>query len=833
MHMEEDQTMDENTRMMIHMASMLMQNQSAIKETQSQLHEKPADVTGKKPATDQIADDSLKTPLSGASGHTAFGMDPKLMAEFARQIVMNAGHKKTPDKPTTIAQIIQSQKAQMSTPLTNVSNNNNSANIDNNNIYNSTSEGKIFVYNQLPEVGEGGLSSVSTAADIKPDMATLASLTNGHMQTTPTSRRQPTIGPIRNKYGRVLRPGIDNFGRFEAVANHGLIMHAMELLRQKDKKKRGPKEKDTFAVFMYCLPDKNSKLPKFSSLDPIERALVDQHQQEGYGYPSLDYINGIPRKTQLCLSFDEAAYRAYMVTLYPRLGGRRYDMYRIDKTRRLIRVEARSPRQLKDMKYQGSLIIIPYDEADDRPAPVIHRNFDDVYSGNGVGTCSSLGNPLNLIQNFNIPLPSLPEGTEVINHKPEVRRPTIASQTMTSSLKSDVSLQTKASMNGDGSHSDMDVDKTTAATSPGQLIESTKLLKRAFESRSSLKSVKKIQVKAESIFTDLLNAYREDETLETHRLVVCIQDECGLPVSDTSNSSVLVAFWDEAFKKHFTGNHHLVPTLDPSAGEDLFQIFGRVLVHGLIQESYLPLCFSPACLSFILANTCSDQLSLSSFYQAMSKTEREVLLAALAEAKLGLENFSPRIDRSIKTVLGSYGCKQLPQTYDLDSSIPNIAKSFLLHRPYWALCQIQEVFCQSEIDISGITEDDIIQVYKVLSPDVPSLLLRLKYIFSEADDERESEEKVKDIFEEYLHKLSETEVQKLLQHWCGYDCLCVELLSVRFQGEEPRKSMFDAKLSTMYLPSSVTSGQELSQFLDAQMSSVYTSESGSNWEYTL
>lgn len=46
------------------------------------------------------------------------------------------------------------------------------------------------------------------------------------------------------------------------------------------------------------------------------------------------------------------------------------------------------------------------DSPDDRPAAVIHRNFDDVYNNNNA---PALGNPLALMQNFNIPLTSLPE----------------------------------------------------------------------------------------------------------------------------------------------------------------------------------------------------------------------------------------------------------------------------------------------------------------------------------------------------------------------------------------------------------------------------------------
>ena len=78
------------------------------------------------------------------------------------------------------------------------------------------------------------------------------------------------------------------------------------------------------------------------------------------GYPAQDYINGIPRKTALCLSFSPEKFHNFMIAIYPKLEDRMYDMYRIDKTRRLIRIEVKSPRQLKDMKYQGSVIIIPY-----------------------------------------------------------------------------------------------------------------------------------------------------------------------------------------------------------------------------------------------------------------------------------------------------------------------------------------------------------------------------------------------------------------------------------------------------------------------------------------
>ena len=60
------------------------------------------------------------------------------------------------------------------------------------------------------------------------------------------------------------------------------IMDALKLM-QTTRMKRGPKEKATFQRYMYCLPEKTAKLPRFSSSDDSERAIVKQHQDLGYG----------------------------------------------------------------------------------------------------------------------------------------------------------------------------------------------------------------------------------------------------------------------------------------------------------------------------------------------------------------------------------------------------------------------------------------------------------------------------------------------------------------------------------------------------------------------
>ena len=51
----------------------------------------------------------------------------------------------------------------------------------------------------------------------------------------------------------------------------------------REKMKRGPKEKDFFRCFLFCLPDMYAKMPKFTSCDPLEQEIVRSYQMQGYG----------------------------------------------------------------------------------------------------------------------------------------------------------------------------------------------------------------------------------------------------------------------------------------------------------------------------------------------------------------------------------------------------------------------------------------------------------------------------------------------------------------------------------------------------------------------
>jgi hypothetical protein len=350
-----------------------------------------------------------------------------------------------------------------------------------------------------------------------------------------------------------------------------------------------------------------------------------------------------------------------------------------------------------------------------------------------------------------------------------------------------------------------------------------------------LKETKHLHIRPESLLIDLLNAYREDSALEKHKISICFQlhasqeNGCMQPDDQINPSTLFAMFWEEAFRIHFTGTHHLVPLLDPSSSNDFFQVCGRILVHGLVLGNYFPVRFSPACLAALVTESCSDQLSLTSFYQVMSDSEKDVLETAIVELKSGAEHYSPKIERCVKVVLGSYGCKNIPDSFELDAAMISIAKTFLLYQPHWSLCQLRVGMSAAGFELAEISESDIIQLYQQLTPSVPTILQRVSYHSEEPDSK--SEEKVKVLFEQYLHKISRNKLLKFLQQWSGFDCTCVPKLTVKLTSDES-VSVFSPRDHTVHLPQACTSIQELSQVFEEHITAI-DSESKSTWEYTL
>ncbi|XP_048769889.1 uncharacterized protein LOC125676043 isoform X1 [Ostrea edulis] len=650
----------------------------------------------------------------------------------------------------------------------------------------------------------------------------------------------PTLAPKphpvmlrRSVAGQKLLPG-----RYLTGSNHPSFINAWRMLKKQEQLKRGPKEKDTFRRAMYCLPDKYAKLPKFSSADAGEKALVQEHQDLGFGYPAQDYdSNQIPRKTELCLSLSTQEFEKFLCEeLYPNLKGKKFDIFRIDKQRRLIRLAKYTPRAIKDSKYQGSLIIIPYVNEEDRPPQVLYRCGEEYFMHQVTSTTS----PHNQIPLIGTP-PDLPisisegsiDGTSpsfspASSHSIQASSPKHLLIPKESSSPPPVMQQQldltntviKCETESIPSETISRSNSTDDMKAKCKIFEISKFLRMQIQDKSL------IHIRRSNVLFDVLKLYQENSAMIQNDFTVCFEehshdDDVGhVPLSP---HALFVQFWREAFEHFFAGNQESVPIVDVSTEPEFFKTLGQILYHGLILLDYWPVKLSQACACIMILNTCSDRQLLTSLHRTMSDQERSVITDAKREIRSGCSEFSMLTTKSLYQVLRLYGNTQRPRPGNLEQLLRQISNFHLKQKSYWALYEMRSGLQSTVSDfLSHLEEQDIFTFYSLLTPNALSLFEKTIYMFSATDNSiNEMEEKrVKMYFENFVMKLNCETLSALLVKWSYSDCLCVDHLYVRFLPNSiSDRPHFDPNKTTLALSSVYTSQEELHQLMMSELES--------------
>ncbi|KAJ8314875.1 hypothetical protein KUTeg_007025 [Tegillarca granosa] len=668
-------------------------------------------------------------------------------------------------------------------------------------------------------------------------------------------------------------------------------MHALRLLKKRKRLKRGPKEKETFQRYFYCLPNKYAKLPKFSSLDPSEKAVVRQHQEAGFGYPPGDYNDGFPRKTSIYLNYSAEKFHKFIVTMFPIVEDKLYDLYRIDKQRRLIRIdvkrqeqsrtlnirapwsidvktprankdlkyqgtlvvihfvsiEVKTPRAIKDLNYLGTLVVIPYVSIDVKTPRankdlkyqgtlvVIHFVSIEVKTPRAIKDLNYLGT-LVVIPYVSIEVKTPWEdeadrapqilfrsGEEFFLHMSSTS-PSLDHNLLMSS-NSDL-IRPLSPENNDMielSCIKTEPDNTPAenpSLSPSE--ERCKIFSIAKTLRNRLQPTIVIRVRKSSIISDVLKIYRTNSSITAHKLSVCYTENS--PEVDAIKEpclSMFTLFWSRVLKSNFNGDQEVVPSTDLSIEDDFYFLLGKILYHGIVLCDYWPVKLSQACMATIITNTCSERQLMTSFHHVMTESDRAIIGITKKEFREYGEGVPMVTFRNVCKVLRFYGCKQKPQLFLLDQLLLKVAKFHLVKEPYWQLMQMREGLNATEEDIfQYVNENDIFTFYSLLTPNALTLFNKVIFIHSSDDSSMEMEEKrVKSNFESFIMQLNTENLCNFLFKWCYSDCLCVDQLCVQFDlNTMSGVPIFKPERSTLVLSSMYMSKEELHHLLSTFVS---------------
>lgn len=653
--------------------------------------------------------------------------------------------------------------------------------------------------------------------------------------SAPAGTTASNVKPPNNSTNRPLLPALNVMTKMGVNTANPKIIQALKIMQDRLKPKRGPREKATFQRYIYCLPDKSSNLPRFSSADEGERNIVKHHQDEGYGYPSKDYNNGMPLRTHLDVQLSGPEFDAFLKTLYPKLKNRYYEIYRIDKQRRLLRLETRTPRAIKDLKYQGSLIIIPYDDPKDMPPAVLFRCVSDerfaLEVSHFVGSdeySSSLSDNPQITEPVN---PSINCDKEpVTNHNTNNERlegQGNESDSMVIKIEIDSSDSemepTVTSSNIEKLHDDQplsesirkeaDTSQSAGLTDLCGIFERTEFLRKQLKDNAFY-----IHIDEDNFLNSFIHVYRQYLIVLEHNVVVCCIDHTKNPDHRHQQNPLqpyLVRFWDEIFDLCFDGNNEKFPVCSPDIPEDIFLILGRIMYHGLILHNYWPVRLSQACCSFIMTDCASEKQLAESFQKVLSDEQNAIVSLAKAEIRSGATTFELSTQVNLCKALRPYGNTRKPDCASLNTTLIKISKFCLIQRPYWCLCQLRSGLQSIRGDIfQNIEEKNVFMFYSVLTPSALSLVEKIVYLFStcEEDPDLEMEEKrVKTYLENFIITLHTLKLRKLLLRWCQSDCLNNSHVYVRFlKSSVCQKPVFEGQGSTLTLSSVYTSQEEFS-----------------------
>lgn len=639
------------------------------------------------------------------------------------------------------------------------------------------------------------MDSLNSSSVLGPSLlhSSSDSLSSNINQSVVTSQgiANPTLANLHHDESGSIKRMMGDKGCYNAP-----FMMQKRLRTHREKMKRGPKEKDFFRCFLFCLPDMYAKMPKFTSCDPLEQEIVRSYQMQGYGFPAQDYMSGTPRKTYLCLKQNQERFLQFLISIYPVLEGKKYELYRVDRQRNLIRIDNRTPRAIKDTKYQGTVIIIPFTRSYDGESTEPNRidaNSEIQFSQSSIFIN---GNSESNMFDMN----SDSRCSQDMSNSPPLE---IVHTVGNASFASTEDEQSYGEMSVSYmSFDEQRIDEENQYRSQyGDFYNSSgpDLFMQLIDARNQLTSMRNISMPSKaSLVEDVFHMYRYDEDICNCCLNLASSEdvEPGDSTASLQAKIMFCTFWKKILHKYFSGSFEKYPVVCAESGGDLFEILGRILLHGLLLYGYWPIHFAKASACYVLTQIQNPTNLLKSFMNTLSEFELSVVNAAMKEARMLPPKFSKSLEERLITVLGKYGILNVPAPCDLMDTLQRIAQTVLIQRPYWALVKLSEgskKFSANSV-LNNLTEYDVDVLYQALIPDPATLIAKLQYEHCDINDEATYllETKVRKQLEIYLWSISREQLELIVERWCGCDCLIAPKYYVTFSSESNSVAHFDS-----------------------------------------
>ena len=135
----------------------------------------------------------------------------------------------------------------------------------------------------------------------------------------------------------------------------------------------------------------------------------------------------------------------------------------------------------------------------------------------------------------------------------------------------------------------------------------------------------------------------------------------------------------------FDGGNTYIPIVHPHTDISRYAVLGSILSYGYMSCGILPNRLSFPVLVYTLLGCgviIPDPLMIESFIDYVSNYESSIFRQALIESKKQLHrSFTPQLQDSLITILGSMGCRELPTPETIQKLILEVARYELTTKP--------------------------------------------------------------------------------------------------------------------------------------------------------
>ena len=283
-------------------------------------------------------------------------------------------------------------------------------------------------------------------------------------------------------------------------------------------------------------------------------------------------------------------------------------------------------------------------------------------------------------------------------------------------------------------------------------------------------------VRRSHLYEDVTTLYGSVEVACEYPFEVKFEGEQAVDCGGVSRD-MLSGFWDEAYRKLFDGCALLTPVIHPQVDMALFPVIGRIISHGYLTCSFLPVRVAFPTLACMLLgpNTViPEDILVSSFPDCLSEYEANVVRQALTCNTP--HSFTTQLKSKLVGVLSRFGCREVPTYQKVREVMINVARYEFTVKPLVAVSQIHGGIPAAHSPFwNKKSVLDLNSLYLALTA-TPAKVVEIM----ESDASNEAEDRIMGYVEQFVGNLTQDAVRKFLRFTTGSSVCLAQKITVTF-----------------------------------------------------